>query len=273
MSEQQQSLVLRTVDGPVARLTLNREPRLNALVPELHEQLQEEVRVLDADPAVRAIVLTGAGRAFCAGGDVRAMADRPHRAALNGAERETARRAERNRIGHAHETVRLLVTARTSSVAAVNGPAAGAGLGLALACDLRVVADTATLSIGFPRIGLPGDGGISTLLPAVIGPQRARAALLRGVRWSALEALDAGLVDEVASEDLVLRRATEVAEEVAAGPSVALGLLRSRLLVPGNLDRALDRELEATLESQESADHHEGVAAFLEGREPRFNGR
>lgn len=266
-------LVSVSVDDGVLTLVLARERRLNALIPELHTAIQHALQEAVAEPTVRAVVLTGAGRAFCAGGDVRAMAERPRREDLDVIARERARAAERHRLEHAHDTVRRIASLPLPVVAAINGPAAGAGLSLALAADVRVAAESAILSVAFPQMGLSGDSGISVLLPEVIGRARARVALLRGARWTATEAREMGLIHEVVPESEVVERAVRWARELSTGSPKAVELIRSKLLAPMGLDEAMEREAEAMLDCQETADHHEAVAAFLSKRQPRFEGR
>jgi enoyl-CoA hydratase/carnithine racemase len=265
-------LVSASVEDAVATVVLDREHRLNALVPEMHEELQRTLDRLEADTSVRAIVLTGAGRAFCAGGDIRAMIERPFRGKMSGRQRARARAEERRRLDLVHDTVRRMVSLTTPIVAAINGPAAGAGLAIALATDFRVAAESAVLSVAYPQMGLTGDSGISVLLAMAIGESRARAALLRGDRWQAGSAADLGLVDEVVPDDAVLERARAAALLFCSGSPVAVGLIRSRVLAPHDFEEALAREADAMLDAQESLDHLEAITAFIERRTPRFRG-
>lgn len=252
--------------GGIAVVSLNRAQRLNALVPELHDDLQDTFRALEADHGTTAVVLTGSGRAFCSGGDLKEMAARPRRDLLGPEERKAARAVERSRLAHAHETIRMLARSRLPLVAAINGPAAGAGLALALLADVRVAGPDAVLAVGFSRVGLPGDSGISVLLSEAIGRPKARVAMLEGADWKASEALAIGLVDEVVDEADLLARAVERARHLSAAGTHAIEAIRSRLFACSELDEALEREIEATLDCQETAVHREALDAFLQGR-------
>jgi 2-(1,2-epoxy-1,2-dihydrophenyl)acetyl-CoA isomerase len=248
-------------DGPVLRLTLSRPSVLNALTGALLQELAAALAEA-ADPGVRAVVLTGAGRAFCVGQDLRDLR-------AGGADVATLLR-ERY-----HPTLLAMRALEKPVLAAVNGPAAGAGLSLACACDLRVASEAATFVPAFVDVGLVPDSGGSWFLARILGSDRAYEWLVSGRHLGAAEALARGLVSEVLPVEGFAEAVAERAARLAAAPTRALALTR-RLLdaAPGNpLDAQL--ELEATLQGKAfaSEDFAEGAAAFLEKREPRFTGR
>lgn len=258
-------------DGPVVDLVLHRPDALNALDGGLVAALIEELDQLRQDPGVRAVTLSGAGRAFCAGSDLRAMRDRPVRSALSGAERSRARQAEESRLRWAFGAVLRLFELPRPTVAALHGAVAGGGLGLALACDFRVAAASTELVTAYRSLGLPGDWGVTALLPALAGPQVARRLLMRGGRVGADEALDLGLIDQVVPDDELAHASRDLAVELAQGPTSALREVK-RLLTGFDLRRQLDEEVRATLDCQDTTDHAEGLAAFFGRRGPRFSG-
>jgi enoyl-CoA hydratase/carnithine racemase len=264
-------VLLVSPGGPVVDLVLNRPGALNALDRDLVAALIQELDDLRENPGVRAVTLSGAGRAFCAGSDLVAMRDRPVRAGLSGGERSQARRAEESRLTWAFGAVLRLFEMPRPTVAALHGAVAGGGLGLALACDFRVAATSTQLVTAYRGLALPGDWGVSALLPALAGPQVARRLLMRGGRVGADEALELGLVDQVVPDDELAHARQKLAVELSEGPTVALGAIK-RLLTRFDLRRQLHKEIEATLACQETADHAEGLAAFFERRAPRFSG-
>jgi 2-(1,2-epoxy-1,2-dihydrophenyl)acetyl-CoA isomerase len=259
MSETPSELLV-THDGAVQTITLNRPGVLNALDLAMHERL---AAALDraAQPDVRAVVITGAGRGFCVGQDV---GEFPRDAAAVG---ELLRQ-------HFNPAIRALRGLPKPVIAAINGPAAGAGLALALACDLRLAAASASLVPAFGRIGLVPDSGLSHTLPRLIGSAAAFDWMVSGRRIAAPEAEALGLVTRVV-EDADLAAETEaLAAELAAGPTAAIGFTKT--LIDRSLESSLDDQLdeEARLQAIAAAgdDFAEGVAAFLEKRPPRFTG-
>jgi 2-(1,2-epoxy-1,2-dihydrophenyl)acetyl-CoA isomerase len=259
MSETASELLV-THDGAVQTITLNRPSVLNALDLAMHERL---AAALDraAQPDVRALVITGAGRGFCVGQDV---GEFPRDAAAVG---ELLRR-------HFNPAIRALRGLRKPVIAAINGPAAGAGLALALACDLRLAAASASLVPAFAGIGLVPDSGLSHTLPRLIGSAAAFDWIVSGRRIAAPEAAAMGLVMRVV-EDADLAAATDaLATQLAAGPTAAIGLTKE--LIGRSLESSLDDQLEEEARLQAiaaaGADFAEGVAAFLEKRPPRFTG-
>ncbi len=259
MSETPSELLV-THDGAVQTITLNRPDVLNALDLAMHERL---AAALDraAQPDVRALVITGAGRGFCVGQDV---GEFPRDAAAVG---ELLRQ-------HFNPAIRALRGLPKPVIAAINGPAAGAGLALALACDLRLAAASASLVPAFGRIGLVPDSGLSHTLPRLIGSAAAFDWMVSGRRIAAPEAEAMGLVTRVVEDADLAAETAALATELAAGPTAAIGLTKQ--LIGRSLESSLDEQLdeEARLQAIAAAgdDFAEGVAAFLEKRPPRFTG-
>jgi 2-(1,2-epoxy-1,2-dihydrophenyl)acetyl-CoA isomerase len=252
--------VLITRDGPVATLTLNRPDRYNALTTGLRGELRAALDEVAGDDAVRAVVLTGAGRAFCSGQDLKEFGE--------------VADVEQAIIDQYNPIIERLTTIEKPVVAAINGPCAGAGLGFALACDLRVMAEGAFLSCAFVSIGLVPDSGTSWFLARIVGYERALELALTGRRVGAAEARLLGLVLDVVPDDEVNTAAAALAARLAAGPRPATGrtkaLLRESLDAP--LATILAREAHLQVDALASADHREGVRAFLEKRPAVFDG-
>jgi 2-(1,2-epoxy-1,2-dihydrophenyl)acetyl-CoA isomerase len=248
-------------DGAVATVTLDRPDALNAQTRASRLALASDLRALSSDAAVRCVVLTGAGRAFCAGQDLR------EEAALADVD-ETLRETYA-------PVIQALVGMPKPVVAAINGAAAGAGLSFALACDVRYMAEGAVLMMAFSNIGLVPDAGGSWLLPRIVGYARAFELAATGRRVDSAEALALGLVQRSLPPDELLPAARELAAVLAARPTRALGWTK-RLLRAGEQEALADvMELEAQLQAAavQTHDHGEGVEAFLAKREPRFDGR
>ena len=254
--------VLVDVDGSVGTVTLNRPGALNALTIPMKEALLAALLDLAASTSLRAIVLTGAGRAFCAGQDLRERLE-PGAPPLD---EELTRRY--------NPIVRAIRAAPQPVIAAVNGVAAGAGASLAFACDLRIAAETASFVLAFGRIGLVPDSGATWTLPRLVGAARAADIALLGDAIGADEALRIGLVSRVVPVDDLAAEAAELARRIAdQAPGATAATKR---LLAGAFDRDLDASLEAEAAAQAAAgghlDHAEGLAAFMEKRAPRFTG-
>jgi 2-(1,2-epoxy-1,2-dihydrophenyl)acetyl-CoA isomerase len=251
----------------VATLTLNRPDRLNALGGTLREDLTSGLARAIEDPEVRVIVITGAGTGFCAGGDVKAMQD----ANAAGRARPLMERVAPSR----DRTVLLMRDSPKPILAAVNGAAAGAGMNLALACDIRLASSTARFSQAFVRRGLHPDWGGTYFLPRVVGMAKAAEMIFTGQIIDAEEALRLGIVSAVHPPERLLGAACELAARIAQGPPVAIRLARRALYhnLEADLRAALEFETFAQNICAETEDAREGIRAFVEKREPVFSGR
>jgi 2-(1,2-epoxy-1,2-dihydrophenyl)acetyl-CoA isomerase len=254
-------LRIEAADG-VATLTLDRPDALNALTVGLKEELIAAFATIAADDAIRAVVLTGAGRAFCAGQDLRERLE-PGAAPL----------ADEIRVRY-NPLVRAMRALPKPIVGAVNGIAAGAGASLAFACDVRIAAEQASFLLAFGRVGLVPDSGATWLLPRLIGGARAAELALLGEPLGAAEALRVGLVARVVPAADVVAEAQSVARRLATGAPRALAATKE--LLEGSWDATwaeqLEREADAQGRAGASDDHAEGLAAFLDKRPPRFTG-
>ena len=245
-------------EGAIRLITLNRPQVKNAINLPLRFALAEALERADADPGVRVIVLTGADGAFCSGGDISTMQRQPRH--------ETTARAQA-----AQRIIRALWHTPKPVVAAVEGPAYGAGTALALACDRVVAADDATFATTFTGVGLAGDMGIFASLPARVGAPRARQMLMMGTRIKGAEAGSIGLVDRVVDPGQALAAALKDAAVLAAGPPLALGVIKQMLSgEPRHPLAVLDLEVRNQTMLWDSDDFAEGVSAFADKRRPVF---
>jgi 2-(1,2-epoxy-1,2-dihydrophenyl)acetyl-CoA isomerase len=254
--------ILVTASGGVATITLNRPAALNALTIPMKEQLLAALDEAGRDPAVRAVVLTGSGRAFCAGQDLR------ERLAPDPPSFDDELRLRYNPI------VRAIRDLSQPVIAAVNGVAAGAGASLAFACDLRIAAEEASFVLAFGRIGLVPDTGATWTLPRLVGAARAAEIALLGEVVSAADAVRIGLISRVVpASDLAAEAAAMAGRLAGLAPGATTATKR---LLARAFDLKLDEALEAEAEAQAAAgshpDHAEGLAAFVEKRPPRFGG-
>jgi 2-(1,2-epoxy-1,2-dihydrophenyl)acetyl-CoA isomerase len=258
-----------TVEDGVAVLTLSRPDRRNALSTEMLVALAAALASAEEDPEVGCVVLTGAGRAFCAGGDVKRFA------AAEGQPRPAfEERLAGQRLSHRRTALKLWSMSKPT-VAMINGPAAGAGLSLALACDLRYAADTAVLTTAFAKVGLAGDYGGTWFLTQLVGTAKARELYYFSDRLSAAEGMRIGLVNGVYEAEKLRDEVLERARRLASGPRVAYRYMKENLnlAVTGSLEEALDREAVYHLHTFDTEDHREAASAFVAKREPRFVGR
>jgi 2-(1,2-epoxy-1,2-dihydrophenyl)acetyl-CoA isomerase len=261
------SLLVRT-EGRLRILTLNRPDRLNALTPELHHLLADAVADAASDRDVGALVLTGAGRAFCSGGDVKRSAADAAKAPETVEERADTLRS------HGRTTLTLSHMPKPT-IALINGAAAGAGLALALACDLRLMINSAVLRTAYARIALAGDLGISYFLTRLVGPARARELLFLDQKIDAIAAERIGLVNRVVAAEDFLVEGFDVAQRLAQGPSVAMRYMKQNLAIAetGTLEEVIEREAYNSARCVRTQDVKEATLAFREKRAPVFSGR
>ena len=254
-------------DGVLA-LTLNRAEARNAMSEAMNQALAQQLGWAELDPSVKCVVLTGAGKGFCSGGDVKAMSNRGAR----GLSIDEA--IHRQRVNQ-RETVGRLFKMPKPTLAALPGAAAGAGLALALACDLRIMATTAFMTTAFARVGFSGDFGGTYFLTQLVGSAKARELYYLSDRVSAEEALRLGIVNWICSPDELATRAREISHRLASGPTVAFRYMKENLnrAMAGEVDDCLDIEVTHHAHCAATEDHREAVKAFVEKREPVFNGR
>ena len=257
--------LIESLDDGVAWLTLNRPDRLNAFSAAMTQGLIEALRRLGADQAVGAIVLTGAGRGFCAGGDVKAMAER--------GDRNFEERVEAIRTGH--QVPLLLRTIPKVVIAMINGPAVGAGLSLALACDLRIAGRSAKLATGFAGVGYSGDYGGSWTMTRLVGTAKARELYILGDTLDAAAAHAIGLINRVVDDAALRDDTAALARRIAAGPRVAYGYMKRNLFAAETEPFATVLDMEAVHQTRTglTEDHREARTAFVEKRKPVFKGR
>ncbi len=258
------TLLLSLQDG-AAILTLNRPDRLNSFTVEMHEEMQDALTVIENDRDIRALLLTGAGRGFCAGQDLNDRAVAPGSKAVD--------------LGHSCETYWNPMVARLSDMAipvicAVNGVAAGAGANVALACDIVMAAKSAKFIQSFANIGLIPDSGGTWVLPRLIGQARAMAITLTGEPVLAEKAENWGMIYKAVDDDSLMDTALSLTKKLAAGPTLGLAETKKRIRqsAQNTLTEELDLERDAMRKLGYSSDYAEGVAAFMEKRKPVFTG-
>jgi enoyl-CoA hydratase/carnithine racemase len=255
-----------TISAGVATITLNRPDAKNALSPAMSQGLQAALAECESNHAVRAILLTGAGSAFCAGGDVKNMGDRRPKT-LTPEERVKEMKQRHRGVGGG------IASASKPTIAALPGAAVGAGLAIALACDIRIAAQSAFLSGGYSKIGLSGDYGIAWLLTRTVGTSVAREMMFTSDRIDAARAEKLGLVNRVVPDAELASAARALAQQIADGPADAIRMMKQNLNEVASLDyfSAIDREAERIVQLSASENHKEAVRAFVEKRKPVFN--
>jgi 2-(1,2-epoxy-1,2-dihydrophenyl)acetyl-CoA isomerase len=263
--------LLASLDASVLTLTMNRPDARNAMSGGMTNALAEQLAKAELDPAVKCIVLTGAGKGFCAGGDVKGMASRGDGTVgdntIDGA-------IHRQRVNQ-RATAGKLFKMPKPTIAALPGAAAGAGLSLALACDLRIMANSAVMTTAFARVGFSGDYGGTYFLTQLVGSSKARELYYLSERISAEEALRLGLANWVCAPEELAAKTREVAGRLANGPAVAFRYMKENLnrAMSGDVDDCLDLEATHHVHCGQTEDHREAAKAFVEKREPIFKGR
>ena len=260
--------LIESVEGGVATLTLNRPDRMNAMSTPMMRDLLQAVTRLAADPEIGVVVLTGAGRAFCAGGDVKAMAEGKEFA-------DDGLEAKAQALRGAMEISRLLHEMPKPTIAMVGGAAAGAGLSLALACDLRIAGTEAKFTTAFARVGYSGDFGGSYFLSQLVGTAKARELYYTAALLDAEQALALGLVNRVVPQGELGAETQALADQLARGPRIALGYMKRNMNAAenGSLTELLDLEAWHHSRCGMTEDHREAAQAFVDKRQPVFKGR
>lgn len=255
-----------TEDSGITTITLNRPEKLNALAGHMRRDLAEALETAASERNVHVVVITGAGRAFCAGGDVAAMAEL--------IERHDADEFSRL-LGSARRVVTSIRQMTKPVIASVNGPAFGAGCNLALACDLRIASTTATFNQSFAKVGLHPDWGGTYFLPRLVTPNKACEMFFLGETMGADEALRLGVVNHVVEPAELEAETRKLAERLRDAPAIALGAAKQAVYMSqaAELEEMLRFETEAQMRCFESQDGAEGLRAFLEKRPPKFTGR
>jgi len=258
--------ILVSRDAGILTVTLNRPDKLNAFNPEMHQLLRDALEVARDEAGVRAVLLTGSGRGFCAGQD---LSERNLSADAAPIDLSVSLGSNYNPL------VRRLRALPKPVVCAVNGVAAGAGANIALACDIVLAARSASFVQSFARLGLVPDSGGTYFLPRLVGSARAMGLALLGERLSAEEAERWGLIWKALDDERLIEEATRIAQALAAGPTRGYGLIKKALYASaGNsLDSQLDLERDLQREAGFSEDYREGVAAFLQKRKPAYKGK
>ncbi len=256
--------ILYETNAGVATIALNRPEKLNAFDSRLHEELHAALDEVATEDEVRCLVLRGEGRGFSAGADLKS----------EGLSREAPDLGEYLRRTYSR-TVTKIATMEKPVIASLHGPVYGAGVGLALACDLRLAAESTRFSVAFVKIGLMPDAGVTYFLPRIVGLGKAMEMSMLGDAVDAEEAYRIGLVNRVVLDEMLKEETASFAERLAAMPTRALGSMKQALYASfeSDLETALEREAVGQTLCGRTADHEEGVAAFFEKREPNFTGR
>jgi 2-(1,2-epoxy-1,2-dihydrophenyl)acetyl-CoA isomerase len=263
--------LLATLDEGVLTLTMNRPEARNAMSGEMNSALQAQLAWAELAAEVKVIVLTGAGKGFCAGGDVKGMAARGDGTVGNNTIDGKIHQQRLNQRATAGKLFRM----PKPTLAALPGPAAGAGFSLALACDMRVMASTAIMTTAFARVGFSGDYGGTYFLTQLVGSAKARELYFLSDRVSAEEALRLGLANWVVDPEQLQAKTLEVARRLANGPTVAYRYMKENLnrAMSGEVEDCLDLEATHHVHCGQTEDHREATKAFVDKREPVFKGR
>lgn len=246
----------------VATITLNRPDAANALIVDMARELMQAANYCDESASVRAVILTGAGKFFCAGGDVQSFADAGDKVG------ELAKEI----TAYLHAAISRLARMNAPLIVAVNGAAAGAGFSMAIAGDLVLAAESAKFTVAYTGIGASPDGSSSYFLPRIVGLRRAQELMLTNRRLTAAEALDWGLVTRTVADEALLAEAQQLAAQLAAGPRLSHGIIKQLLASTFNesLETQMELESRGIAASLSNSDGQEGIAAFLNKRKPDF---
>lgn len=258
------TLLFNVRDG-VATITLNRPEAMNSINLDMAKDLMHATLHCTEDPSIRVIVVTGKGNLFCAGGDLKAF----------NAQKENLPYFIKETTTYLHAAVSRLTRMNPPAIAAVNGFAAGAGMSLALACDIVIAAQSSRFNVAYTRVGLTPDGSLSYFLPRSIGLKRALELTLTNRILSAKEALDWGIVNRVVPDGELIQQAHDLAAQIAAGAPEALGASK-KLIQRGwteTLETQMEHESQTISRIASHSDTHEGITAFLEKRKPKFKGQ
>ncbi|MDF2680481.1 MAG: enoyl-CoA hydratase/carnithine racemase [Brevibacillus sp.] len=251
------------VENKVGLIKMCRPDIRNAMIPELRRELHEALAQMEQDQQVNVLVLTGDGKAFCAGGD------------LGGMNRKMDAVTGRKRLLQSHELIRNILRLEKPVIAAVNGAAAGAGFSVALACDMIFAARSSFFVQSFVNVGLVPDLGAVYFLTSLLGPHRAKELMFTGDRVSAEKALELGVVNRVIDDESLMTEVGAIAEKMAKGPAISMGLTKAMVnrSILGQLHDTFEMEAFAQGLCFETEDFREGVKAFFEKRAPQFSGR
>jgi 2-(1,2-epoxy-1,2-dihydrophenyl)acetyl-CoA isomerase len=266
------STVLVEVTDGVGVITLNRPEARNAFTPAMGIVLGNALAMVETDPDVRCVVLTGAGKGFCAGGDVKNMAEEGDGTVGNNTLDEAI---HKQRLNH-RATSGALFRMPKPTLAALPGAAAGAGLAFALACDMRIMVSSAVMMTAFKNVGFSGDYGGTYFMSQLVGTAKARELYFLSPRITSADALSLGLTNWVCEPDELMDRAMTIARELAAGPTIAFRYMKenlNRALTSGDLDDCMDLEATHHLHCGQTEDHQSAARAFVEKKTPVFNGR
>lgn len=260
--------IVYDIQNHIVKIILNRPEVFNALSDEMVQDFKEVIDRINSDSEIRVVIITGAGKAFCAGGDLTSMLDR-----LNSTESFYHRQAYMNR--RVAETAKKIRSIRPPVIAALNGAAVGAGAGLALLCDIRIASEKARIGFPYVKRGLALDWGVAETLPSLVGTAHAIELVSTGRLIDAKAAQEIGLVNQVVPQESFTAAVDQLCLEIARNAPIAVSLCKSQILKKAKqrIEEALDFETYIQTLCQSSEDHREGVQAFLEKRDPDFKGK
>ncbi len=263
--------LIAKIENNVGYLIMNRPEARNAMSSDMNGALQEKIAEFELDEEVRCVVLTGAGNAFCAGGDVKGMNAKNE----GDSEKDTIDKAIHRQRDNQRGTSGKLYKMPKPTIASLPGAAAGAGLSYALSCDLRIMSSTAFMTTAFAKVGFSGDYGGTYFMSQLIGSAKARELYFLSDRVSAEEALSLGLTNWVVDADNLEAKTKEIAEQLATGPSVAYRYMKENLnrAMNGDVDECLDLEATHHVHCGQTTDHKNAVKAFVEKQQPKFSGK